>query len=273
MSAWTAYGFAACDVATPASGVDYESQGHFLIHASTPYRVAGESTRVNWRGDAWRFDYEYLALDFPGMTPDAPVTNGDLHALAVGYRDRVILNDTDQLHREIAPTLAVSSNQLKNPEKIGAGALRIDGGLLWAREIGSGMSWFAGGCLTALTGEHRLIPVVGTAHRYGAWTLSPGYPRSTAHRRLTPRAALYADWSLTGNAWEVLDKSLSNRSKFHREGQQLRLGVTMGLGAAGRVEVLWLRRFDQRFDYRTVNGDDIAVDASHANGWVLRYAR
>lgn len=269
---WTA-NYAACDLGWPGArvGLAYSRLAATEVKSLDPYEIDSIATQLKVNGDQWRGSHDYLALDFPRDNLTTPVTNGDLHTLLIGYRGNASYINNGRLHWEILPTLAVSSNQLKHADNIKVSSFRLDGHLLWQQILSSHSALFAGVCLTALTGEHELMPVLGIDYDYAYWQISIGYPYTKLQLQLTDSIFLYSDLALTGNQWEVLNKDLQQRSDVHLESKQIRLGLKFDISVHGRVEVYWRHVYEQSMDYLARDGSWDSVQIDNGDGWMLRY--
>ncbi len=270
---WWTTSYAACDLRWTSSSLElaYSSLEATEVKTTDPYDIDGIETQLKVNGDHWRASHDYLALDFLRDNLTTPITNGDLHTLLIGYRDNVSYLNNGYLHWEILPALAVSSNQLKHADSIKGSSFRLDGHLLWQQILSSHSAVFAGACLTALTGDHELVPVMGIDYEYSYWKISIGYPYTKLQFQLTESLFLYSDMALTGNEWEVLNENLQQRSDVHLEAKQFRLGLKFNISAHGILEAYWRLAYDQSMNYLARDDSWASVKIGDSNGWMLRY--
>ncbi|MFV2057340.1 MAG: hypothetical protein ACC707_12785 [Thiohalomonadales bacterium] len=268
----TDYAFALCSSNDSKAKIQAVRSKHTStkVHAKIPFSVNTKDTQIIWRGKRWQADYEFLNIDYPSGIEEAPITNGYLHMFRGGYAGKLASNNSSVLLWEILPTLAVSSNQLKNPSKIELGSFRIDAHLIW-KVILQKFSYHVGVCSNALTGEYLLIPALGIAFQDSHWALSIAYPRSSAAVQLNSVATLFSGWSLSGNVWEILDSELQNRSDLQFESQKLEIGLRFRYPDRGVIEFGWSYRFEQQLRYLARNGSQQRVHVGNNNGWNLSY--
>ena len=270
---WTASASAVCDISSPISYVDlaYSRIDAFQVNSSDAYEMDYLTTQLNIQGVNWRAGYEYHKLDFPVDNLSTPVTNGYLHAFAAAYRGDIYYQKSSRLNWEIMPVLAVSSNQLKNPDELKVSTFRLDGQLIWQSEKYSNLSFYAGACLTTLTGDYGIIPVAAVDYQYLNWALYLGYPHTSIDLQLTPEITVFSAWTLSGKQWEVLDKNLDYRNDVNYISKQLKLGVRFNILPQGTLEVFWLDYYDQEMEYLARNSTRVSADMENTKGWMLKY--
>jgi len=267
---------AACNIYLPKSNLafGYANYSAYEIQSPSKFTIDPTESDLKWQGQALQSSYNYLALDFPAEFPDAPLTNGHLHTIVFGYADTLKTtssDNTNHVHWSVLPTIAVSSNQLKNPETLEAESFRLDGHLVWERTMQHNWSLFGGLCVGSLSGEYEAIPIVGFSHRRPKWALTLAYPQTQFQYVLTSTVKFQSHWSLSGNQWSVLDHDLEIRSDFNFRSQRIKLGFTLATPNIGDFEVYWLYLFNQQMSYLARSGSRISVDADNTSGWMIRY--
>lgn len=270
---WLPGSLAVCNISTSSPNIDftYSRMDDFQAESTDPYIIKGVATQLNVQGEHWRASHEYLALDFPRDNLTTPVTNGDLHILVVGYRNDVKFNNLYELHWEILPTVAASSNQFRNPEELKSSSLRLGGYLIWDAKLLNNSSLFVGACSAAITGDYELIPVAGFEYQYSNWKMSAGYPHSRLEYSISPTTIFLSSWALSGNQWEVLDKVLDNRNDVHLQSKQVKIGLRFSTSPIGIIEAYWLHYYDQEMEYLARNNSHTVVKMGSVNGWMVRY--
>lgn len=270
---WLPNCFAVCDVSTPLPGIDfaYSRIDDFQAESAEPYKINGVVTQFNVDGEHWGASHEYLALDFPRDNLTTPVTNGDLHLLVIGYRDDVKYSNLYELHWEVLPTIAVSSNQFKNIEELKSSSFRLDGHLIWQARLLNNSSLFIGACSAAITGNNELIPLAGFKYQYSGWEIIAGYPHSKLEYSISPTILLFSSWALSGNQWEVLDNNLENRNEVQLQSKQIKIGLQFSILHFGSVEAYWLHYYDQEMEYLARDNSYTAVKMGSVKGWMVRF--
>lgn len=267
------HALAVCEIKTPPTTIDfsYSRLEAFDVNATDSYKINARSSQLNYQGKSWLAGHEYNAFNYPGNNLSTPVTNGHLHSVVVGYTNTSHSYKPYNLYWELLPTLAVSSNQLKNSNEIGASSFRLDGHLIWKGSVASGGAVFAGGCATAVTGDHKIIPVIGILYQNPSWKISFAFPHSELEYTQSPTISVYSAWAISGNQWEVLDKNLENRGDFHLTSKQLKLGLRFNFASFGIIQADWLHYYDQEMVYFARNNRWISVDMDNTQAWMLRY--
>lgn len=270
---WLASACAVCGISSAASYIDlaYSGLDTFQANSYDPYTIDSVLTQLDLQGEFWRASHEYLALDFPRDNPSTAITNGDLHTLVMGYRNDINFDDQDTIYWELQPTLAVSSNQLKNPDEINGSSFRLDGYFIWQNRLQNYGALSIGGCVTALTGDYELIPVVSVDYQLSDWHVFIGYPHSRIQYSITSGIILLTSWTLSGNQWEVLDRSLENRDNVHLESKQVKLGLEFNVPGLGIIETYWHYYYDQKMEYLARNSSQSIVEMESTNGWSVHY--
>lgn len=247
--------------------VDYSHIQRSEMHAPSSYHYDGIASAIKWHGQHWRAEHHYLALDFPNNTNDAPATNGDLHSLVLGRFDNVPLDSDNTLAWELAPTLAVSSNQLKHTEQLQASGLHLAGMFTWTTRLAEHQHVLVGVCAGTLTGEYESIPVLGYQYS-GKLDVLVGYPRSNLSFGPAPGVVLQLSWSIEGGNWEILDDKLENRSDFSYSGRQFTAVISFAITSTFSIHAQWASLYAQEFDYRSQSGTHMSI-ASDDNDAVL----
>ncbi|MFW2374275.1 MAG: hypothetical protein ACN4GM_14210 [Gammaproteobacteria bacterium] len=241
------------------------------MNTSDPYEIDGISTQLNLNGKSWQASHEYLALDYFRENLTTPVTNGDLHTLQTGFKKDINYAAANNLNWGILPTLAVSSNQLKNPDKIKSSSFRLEGHLAWQLRLQNKISIFAGACATAVTGDYELIPLAGIEYQYSHWGMTIAYPKTRLEYLINPGLTVFSSWELAGNQWQVLDKNLQNRNDVHLASKQIKLGFRVNIISSGMIDAYWIHHYDQEIEYLARNNSLVSTTMDNTNGWMLRY--
>lgn len=270
---WLATASAVCGIKQPLPNVNlaYSSFDAFQVNTSDPYDIDGVSTQLNFYGKSWQASHEYLALDYFRENLTTPVTNGDLHTLQAGYKNTINYTTANNLNWELMPTLAVSSNQLKNPDEIKGSSFRLEGYLAWQHRLKNKVTIVAGACASAITGEYEVIPLAGIEYQYLDWDMSIAYPKSRLDYLINPSLTFFSSWELSGNQWQVLDQNLENRNDVHLESKQIKLGFRFNITRSGVIDTFWIHYYDQAMEYLARNDLPVSAALENTNGWMLRY--
>lgn len=269
---WLSEAMAICGLDNKSSslGLSYASIDSFSVASGNAYEMDATATRLSWRGEYWQASHDYLALEFPQQNLDTPVTTGDLHALVLGYANENPMGEGVKLQWAVLPTLAVSSNQLKNPDELVLDSFRLDGYLVWHQNIRSHLDVFAGICSGAVTGDYSISPVLGVELKQDNWRLRLAYPATTFQVNLSGSMAIFSDWALAGNQWQILDSNLENRSEVNIDARRLRLGFRLTTAKA-ELAIFWMRQANWNIDYLSRNLVRLDVEAANTDGWMFQY--
>ena len=267
---------AGCSVGTSLPHLTFATTHYseMNVQSPVPFTLNPRGFHLEWQGHDWQFKHHYLALAFPGEIPEAPSNNGHLHALTFGYYGNFLPSSTgrgNDLHWSVLPTMVVSSNQIRNPEKLKLYSFRLDGHLIWQNEWQTRWSLLGGLCLGAWRGEYGVIPVVGMYYKELGKELQLAYPESRFTISLTPALRIHGQWSLSGNEWYVLDRDLKTYSDFNLVSQRINLGVTVFVSPIGDIDASWFSLFRQNMRYQASNGARISADTGNSNGWMIHY--
>lgn len=264
---------AVCQITRPAASIEFSYSGIEATEVSSlnSFYMDGLTTQFGLKDEFWQLGHEYVAYDYDRDNLTTPVTNGDLHNVVLGFKNEMAVNDKGNIYWELLPTLAVSSNQLKNPDKINSRSLRLDGHIVWPVTGQESGILYLGGCTTALTGEYELIPVVIFDIQLSSWEFYIGYPHTEIKYLLTGDFNFVSGWSLSGNQWQVFDENLVNRNDVHFKSKQLRLGLVLNVLAAATLELYWTYDYDQEFEYLARNQLYTSQQVEAVKGWVLKY--
>lgn len=239
------------------------------VQLATPYFIDTTATQLKWRGEQWQASHDFVSIAYPSGIEYAPATNGFLHVLRGGYTGKQVLSSKSNLVWELLPTLAVSSNQLKNPDLIETGTFRFAAQVIAVFTTQLGRTYYAGICSNAMTGEYKIIPTLGFSYKHASWDFTMGYPSASATIELHRNFFLFTDWSLAGNSWQILDANLQHRSDLQLESQHLQLGLRLGNSAKGLIKLSWSYRFEQKLSYVARNGTNTSAEVDASKGWLI----
>ena len=236
------------------------------VNTSPPYQLDSQLSELNISSKHWQFSHQYQILNYDRNNTSTPLTNGHLHSLALTYR-----NHNEHIHWSLAPTLSVSSSQIRHSNRLNGSAFRIEGHLTWARPLDQSYFLYMGACASSLTGDYQLLPVLGFEYKTDITGLLLAYPVSQIYFRFTKNLKLIADWSLQGQQWQVLDSDLTNRSKLHYESEMVKLGLQLNLTRHQLLETYWQKKFNQTLEYLDRNNNAVKAEVDNSDGWMIRY--
>lgn len=202
------------------------------------------------------YTHEYSIVDVaPSPASDIePAGNGHLHHMALTLDVSHLMPDNTRLH--LQPALAVSSNQLKHPDRIRDRGLQLNAWLSRHFDAGENARWRIGLCADHRFGDYRLYPTMAWQLDTKTWHLSLGLPDSEARLRLSPTLETALRLSPEGNRWRVHDET-QGYSWFRHRAWQLTWSLdwrpVQRLGLAFSVH----RLYDNRLDFRLDTGHDI----------------
>lgn len=188
--------------------------------------------------------HEYLSLQFDELPPPEPQSNGHLHTLYLPVH-WVNPEQQRQTRLSVAPAIGISSNILKNPDKLHEDSLQLWLALEYKQRVTSTLQWLLGLCADHRFGHYQGYPVAGLEWQPGErWSLRLAYPDTSLSYRATPRLSLTLAAGPDGNQWQILDSDLDNRSRVVREawlieGQiswQLSRSVTLSISVGKAIE-------------------------------------
>ena len=266
-------------VAYPACGLSVQSHAISLsidendpawVDSNQPYQLDSRRSNFTIATGRWRLNHQYQQLGYDRSNTDTPVTNGHLHRLALAY-ENTRYTDSNPVNWSIQPTLAVSSNQVRYSDHLNGSAFRLEGHVFWQLTMQEYVRYYLGACLSVLTGDYELIPVLALDYQDDNLHMVLGYPYSQLDLPMTGSTHLVAGWSLQGEQWQVLDQSLQNRSDLRYSMQRFRMGLTFNSDSHHLFEFYWQKSIHRSIAYLDRNGNQLAHEVANSEGWILRY--
>lgn len=204
------------------------------------------------------FAHEYSIIDIEPASPRGPepAGNSHLHHMRLTLDVSHLMPGDTRL--QVQPALAVSSNQLKHPDRLREQGLQLNAGLSRHFDAGEHARWRVGLCADHRFGDYRLYPTLAWQLKTQNWHLSLGLPDSEARLRLSPTLETAVSIGPEGNRWRIHDET-QGYSWFRHRAWQLGWSLDwrpvkqLGLGFSVR------KLYDNRLDFRLENGHDLRV--------------
>ena len=247
----------------PALRLALESGGAepFAHHPGNEVRLQRRSAALQpgTRGSNLKIGYahDYAIYDFQTPAPSGarslePLTNGHLHRLSLPLDLSALLPADWDLR--LQPALAVSSNFLKEPDRIGLEAFQFNAALMKTFALGGGASWQFGLCADHRFGEYRLYPALAWRWRAENWRLRLGWPDSEVRVRLGRDFSTALAVSPSGERWRVHHETRGD-SWFSHEAWQARWSLEWRPRDALGLELSAARLSASRYDFSLSGGE------------------
>lgn len=210
----------------------------------------GEGLKIGYAHDYAIYDFQTPAPSGPASLQ--PLTNGHLHRLSLPMDVSAALPADWDLR--LQPALAVSSNFLKEPDRIGLEALQFNVALMKNFALQAGASWQAGICADHRFGEYRLYPSLAWLWRAGDWRVRLGWPDSEIRRRLGRDFSTALSLSPAGERWRVHHET-GGDSWFSHEAWQARWSLEWRPRQSLGLELSAARLSGSRYDFSLAGGE------------------
>lgn len=208
----------------------------------------------------WRYRHDYRVFDLPavaavdGMTAGdgtdsvEAASNGHVHRLAFAWQ-----TPFDRWHVRVAPTLAVSSNLLRQPTHMTGDDWQLHGAL-WQRLTTPTGQWRWGLRADDRFGRYRGYPMLQWQTVRDTWQLALGLPDSEWRWQVATHWQLAAVLEPDGGRWNVHDEQLQQQSALAQERWRAALGLHWQPGDAFRLGLDWSQWRHQQWQWRRLDG-------------------
>ncbi|MCG8610822.1 MAG: hypothetical protein MI864_09840 [Pseudomonadales bacterium] len=218
------------------------------------------------------FSHEYRSVDFQGLTSE-PQTNGDLHTLQLplSWASNKDAGRSSPYRITLSPTIASSSNALKNPDQLTGSNLQL--GFAAQRQIqwSPALTVLLGLCGDHRWGDYRVYPQLGVV-----WPLTSSahlqlaYPDSRLTWKIASNFTFTIEIGPAGRQWYVYDKSFNQQSQLQWKAWELRSQWRWKISTQTELTLLLGQRFDQSIQFKTVDNGKVDVGLRDVNYGSIR---
>lgn len=215
--------------------------------------------------------HEYTRVEFDPQTAPEPQSNGDLHTLYAPVHWWQQGQQQDVYRVSFAPAISVSSNSLKNPDKLNSDTLQLWLALEHRRRVSAEVQWLLGLCADHRFGHYQGYPIAGLLWLPSKrWSLRLAYPDTEVSYRPLPKLSLAVAIHPDGNEWQVLDSELERRTKYSREAWRLEGRVTWTVLPALSLSVALGKSLEQELQFSLEDNRLVQTDVDDASYWSLQ---
>jgi hypothetical protein len=202
--------------------------------------------------------HRYTIFD---IDPLQPGTNGHLHTFYLPLH-KLTGDDRQSFRASFAPALSASSNVFDNRSKFSNDAVQFLAALVWSSRFSDRTSLRYGICGDHRFGDYQVYPVLSVQWQaHPDWAMQLGFPTSWLSYQISKRSSSMLRIMPDGNEWYVLDRSLSNPSRFVYESYALEWDFNWELRESFTITASVGRQFDNRFEMTLVDQSRVRLSS------------
>ncbi|MDX1456434.1 MAG: hypothetical protein R3276_02535 [Marinobacter sp.] len=213
----------------------------------------------------WGARHNYRVFDLPDVNRTPAASNGHVHALSGFWRHRF-----DRWQVELAPTLAVSSNVLRNPDTLSASDWHLHGSAIRRFDLRDQGEFYGGLRIDNRLGDYLPYPMVQWQRQLPAdIRLALGVPDSAVdwywHPRLRWRLSLGPD----GGSWRVRDSQIDSAGRLEQRRWHTSLALAWHAQSPLTIQLGASYYFQERWRYQLSDGSTTRLEQpNHTALWV-----
>jgi hypothetical protein len=195
------------------------------------------------------------------VDPLQPETNGHLHSYFLPFH---ILTEADRnsFRLSVAPAISLSSNVGDRLNQYKDDAFQLLAAAVWSRRFSDRTSLRYGICGDHRFGDYQVYPVLSVQWQaHPDWAMQLGFPTSWLSYQISKRSSSMLRIMPDGNEWYVLDRSLSNPSRFVYQSYALEWTFNWELRESFMVTASIGRQFDNRFEMTLVDQSRVRLSS------------